>query len=71
MVGVAAGERGGGVFFGGTFGAAVEVEPDVGRAGVDELLRNVEGVEGVGLGGVVELPDDGGDLVVGGVGGRG
>ena len=26
-------------------------------------------VEGVGVGGVAELPDDGGDLVVGGVGG--
>ena len=44
------------------------MEPELGVAGVDELLRDVEGVEGVGVGGVAELVEEGGDLVVGGGG---
>lgn len=67
VVAVAAGEIAGGVFFRGALGASVDVEEEEGVAGVDELLRDVEVVEGVGLGGVVELVDDGDDLVVGGV----
>ncbi len=66
-----AGELALGVFFGGAFGAAIDVEPDGGLAGVDEGLGEVEGGEGMGVGGVAELPEDGGDLVVGGGGGGG
>ena len=68
VVAVAAGRFAVGVFFGGAFGAAIEMEPDHGVARVDYGLGDVEAVEGVGVGGVAELPDDGGDLVVGGVG---
>jgi hypothetical protein len=68
VVAGAAGWGAGSVFFGGAFGASVEVEPDHGVAGVDEFLRDVKAIEGVGLGGVAELPEDGGDLVVGGGG---
>src|SRR5215469_4391213 len=67
-----AGEFALGVLFAGALGAAVDVEPG-GGAGVDVLLGEVELVEGVGTCGVAELPDEGGDLVVGGVvwGGKG
>ena len=68
VVAGAAGELAVGVLFGGAFGASVDVEPDHGLAGVDGFLRDVELVEGVGVGGVAELPDEGGDLVVGGGG---
>jgi hypothetical protein len=71
--GVVAGAAGWGalcIFFGRALGASVEVEPDHRVAGVDYFLRDVEGVEGVGVGRVAELPEDGRDLVVGG-GGRG
>src|SRR6185312_6774221 len=64
----AAGECAGGVFFARAFGSAVDVEPDHRVALVDELLRDVERGEGVVVRGVVELPEDCGDLVVGGVG---
>ena len=66
--GVIAGAAGelGGVFFRGALGASVDVEPDDGRAGVDEGLREVDGAEGVRVGGVTELVDEGGDLGVGG-----
>lgn len=67
VVAGAAGECAGGVLFARAFCAAVDVEPDHRVALVDECLRDVELVEGVRAGGVVELPDDGGDLVVGGV----
>jgi hypothetical protein len=63
-----AGELAGGVFFAGALRAAIDVEPDHRVAGVDEFFREAEGVEGVGCCGVVELAEDGGDLVVGGVG---
>src|SRR6185312_2598519 len=72
VVAGAAGECGGGVLFVGAFGAAVDVEPDHRIAGVYhllDLLREVERGEVVGAGGVVELPEDRGDLVIGGVGG--
>ena len=65
VVGGFAGELAGGVFFAGALGSAVDVEPG-GGAGVDVLLDELELVEGVGAGGVAELPDEGGDLVVGG-----
>src|SRR5215469_17070710 len=61
-----AGELTLGVLFAGALGAAVDVEPG-GGARVDVLLGEVELVEGVGTGGVAELPDERGDLVVGGV----
>ena len=67
VVAASAGWLAGGVFFGRALGAAVDVERDAGAVGVDQLLRDVELVEGVGLACVAELPDDGGDLVVGGV----
>jgi hypothetical protein len=44
------------------------VEPDHGVAGVDDFLRDAELVEGAGVGGIAELPDDGFDLRVGGGG---
>ena len=47
------------------------MEPDGAAVGVDLLLRDVDGVEGVGAGGVAELPDEGGDFVVGGFFGDG
>ena len=61
-----AGELALGVLFAGALCAAVDVEPG-GGASVDVLLGEVELVEGVGSGGVAELPDERGDLVVGGV----
>jgi hypothetical protein len=66
VIAAAAGRIAGSVFFGGAFGAAVDVEPDVGAVGVDFFLRDFDLVEGVGAGGVAKLPDEGGDLVVGG-----
>ena len=59
-----AGEFAGGVLFAGAPGATIDVEPDDGATGVDEFLREVEGVERVSADGVAKLPDDGGDLVV-------
>jgi len=61
----AAGELGG-VFFRSALGASIDVEPYDGAARVDDGLREVDGVEGVGVGGVAELVDEGGDLGVGG-----
>lgn len=54
------------VGFGGTLGAAVDVEEDLGVAGVDEALGQVELIEGAGLGGVAELPEEGDQCGVGG-----
>src|ERR1700744_168825 len=68
VVAGAAGECAGGVLLARALGAAVDVEPYHRVALVDELLRDVERGEGVVVGGIVELPEDGGDLVVGGVG---
>ncbi len=56
-----------GVLFAGAFGAAVEVKPDNGIALVDEGFWEMECVEAVCLGSIVELPEDRGDLVVRGV----
>jgi hypothetical protein len=69
VIAAAAGWLAGGVFFRRALGAAIDVEPDGGAVGVDLLLRDVEVVEGVGAGGVAELPDEDGDFVVGGSGG--
>jgi hypothetical protein len=66
VIAAAAGWSSGGVFLGGASGAAVDVEPHVRVACVHEFLRDVKGVEGVGVGCVVELKENGGDLVVGG-----
>src|SRR6185312_93187 len=69
VVAGAAGDLALGIFFGGALGAAVDVKPDVVAAGVDVLLGeagNVERVNGVSAGGIADLPDDGGELVVGG-----
>jgi hypothetical protein len=66
VIAAAAGWIAGGVFFGRALCAAVDVEPDVGAVVVDLLLGDVERVEGVGAGSVAELPDEGGDFVVGG-----
>ena len=61
------------VFFRRALGATVDVEPEDRLARVDGFLREVECVEGVRVGGVVKLVEDGGDFVVGGVffGGQG
>ena len=67
VVACATGKRARGVFFVCALGAAIDVEPDHGVALVDELLRDVERGEVVVAGCVVELPEDCGDLVVGGV----
>jgi hypothetical protein len=69
VVAAAAGNFAVGVFFVGAFGASVDVEPDHGVAGVDELLGDVQGVEGASMGRGAELPDEGLDLRVGGGGG--
>jgi hypothetical protein len=41
------------------------VEPDDRLTSIDEGLREVNGVKGMIVGGVVELIEDGGDLVIG------
>ena len=61
-----AGELAGGVLFAGAPGAAVDVNEDDGVALIDEGLREVERGEGVGVRGVVELVEEGGELGVGG-----
>lgn len=57
----------GSVFLRRAFCAAVDVEPDGLAVGVDLFLRDVDGVEGAGAGGVAELPDECRELVVGGL----
>ena len=63
-----AGKLGSGVLFARALCAAIDVKPDDGIARVDELLRKMKRVEGVGVGSVAKLPDDGGNLIVGDVG---
>ena len=65
-----AGELAGGKFFAGALGSAIDVEPG-GGTGVGVLLADLERVEGMGAGGVAQLPDERGDLVVGGFVGGG
>ena len=65
-----AGELAGGEFFAGALGSAIDVEPG-GGAGVGVLLVDLELAESVGSGCVAELPDERGDLVVGGFVGGG
>ena len=40
------------------------MEPDSLAVGIDLLLRDVDGIEGVGASGVAQLPDERGELVV-------
>ena len=68
VVAGAAGRGAWGVFFSRRIWGRDRGGTRAGVAGVDEFLRDVEGVEGVGVGGVAELPEDGGDLLVSGVG---
>ncbi len=53
------------ILLGSTFGASVDMYEDDGVTLVNERLRNVERVKAVRMSGVVKLPDDRFDLIVG------
>src|SRR5271168_4255222 len=67
VVAATTGRRSAGVLLAGTFAATVDVEPDLVVAVVNQSLRDLELVEGVGVGRVAQLPDEGFNLRVGGV----
>ena len=67
VVAASAGRIAGGVFLGCAPGATVDVDEDDGVALVDELLWKMELVERLVAGRVVQLPEEGLDLLVGGV----
>ena len=64
VVAGSAGILAGDELFIGALVAAIDVEPDDGLARIDEGLRELERVEGMGLEGIMELPENRLDLVI-------